>query len=328
MTTTTARTVIVREFGGPDAMEIETRPVGEPGPGQVRIRHHACGLNFIDVYQRTGLYKQPLPVALGMEAAGVIEAVGEGVTHLKTGDRAAYAAGPSGAYCEARVMPAAQVCPLPDGISFDEGAAMMLKGLTVNYLFRRTTPLKKGDTVLFHAAAGGVGLIACQWAKSEGITLIGTAGSDEKCALALEHGAAHCINYRTQDFEVEVKKLTGGKGVDVVMDAVGKDTFEGSMNCLKPLGMMISFGNASGVVPPIEVGMLAAKGSLKLTRPTLFTHIADHATCQLMAAELFEKVTSGAVKIRIDQQFALEQVAEAHRALEGRATTGATVLTV
>jgi len=250
------------------------------------------------------------------------------VTHLKPGDRAAYAAAPSGAYCEARVMPAAQVCPLPDGISFEEGAAMMLKGLTVNYLFRRTTPLAKGDTVLFHAAAGGVGLIACQWARSEGITLIGTAGSDEKCTLALEHGAAHCINYRSNDFAAEVKSLTGGKGVDVVMDAVGKDTFEGSMNSLKPLGMMITFGNASGVVPPIDVSMLAAKGSLKLTRPTLFTHIADHETCQRMAAELFEKVTSGAVKIRIDQRFALDQVADAHRALEGRKTTGATIMTV
>lgn len=328
MTTTTARTVIIRDFGGPDAMEIENCPVGEPGPGQVRIRHHACGLNYIDVYQRSGQYKLPLPAALGMEASGVIEAVGEGVTHLKAGDRAAYAAAPPGAYTEGRVMAAAQVCPLPDEISFEEGAAMMLKGLTVQYLFRRTTPLAKGDTVLFHAAAGGVGLIACQWAKSEGITLIGTAGSDEKCALALAHGASHCINYRTHDFAAEVKKLTVGKGVDVVMDAVGKDTFEGSMDSLKPLGMMITFGSASGVVPPIEVGMLAAKGSLKITRPTLFTHIADHATCQQMAGELFAKVTSGAVRIRIDQRFALDQVADAHRALEGRITTGATILTL
>jgi NADPH2:quinone reductase len=326
--TATAKTIIIEAFGGPDAMTVAERPVGDPGPGEVRIRHHACGLNFIDVYQRTGLYPLKLPAALGMEAAGVIEAVGSGVTHLKPGDRAAYAANPPGSYCEARVMPAAQVCPLPDGISFEEGAAMMLKGLTVHYLFRRTTPIKKGDTVLFHAAAGGVGLIACQWARSEGITLIGTAGSDEKCALAMEHGATHMINYRTEDFAARVRELTDGKGVDVVMDAVGKDTFEGSMNSLKPLGMMISFGNASGVVPPIEVGMLAAKGSLKITRPTLFTHIADPETCQQMARELFEKVTSGAVKIRIDQTFALEDVAAAHRALEGRQTTGATILTV
>ncbi len=326
--TDTARTVIVRDFGGPEAMKIEQRPVGTPGKGEIRIRHHACGLNFIDVYQRNGLYKQPLPVSLGMEAAGVIEAVGEGVTHLKAGDRAAYAAVPSGAYCDARVMPAAQVCPLPDAVSFEQGAAMMLKGMTTQYLFRRTVPIAKGDTVLFHAAAGGVGLIACQWARSEGITLIGTAGTDEKCALALEHGATHCINYNTADFVEEVKKLTGGKGVNVVMDGVGKDTFAGSLDCLKPLGMMISFGNSSGPVPPFDLAVLAPKGSLKITRPTLFTHIADHAVCQQMAAELFEKVVSGDVTLRIDQRFALEQVADAHRALEGRKTTGATVLTL
>lgn len=328
MNTTESRTVIVHDFGGPEAMVVETRPVGDPAAGEVRVRHAACGLNFIDVYQRSGLYKQPLPAALGMEAAGTVEAVGEGVTHLSEGMRVAYAAGPSGAYCQARVMPAAQVCPLPDAISFEEGAAMMLKGMTVNYLFHRTTPLKRGDTVLFHAAAGGVGLIACQWAKSEGITLIGTAGSDDKCALALDHGATHCINYRSADFVSEVKNLTDGAGVDAVMDSVGKDTFEGSLDCLKPLGMMISFGSASGVVPAVELATLAGKGSLKLTRPTLFTHIADHATCQAMARELCEKVVSGAVKIRIDQRFPLEHVADAHRALEGRKTTGATILTV
>ena len=223
-------------------------------------------------------------------------------------------------------MPAAQVCPLPDGIGFEEGAAMMLKGLTVEYLFHRTTPLKAGDTVLFHAAAGGVGLIACQWAKSEGITLIGTAGSDEKCALALAHGATHCINYATEDFAERVKELTDGKGVDVVMDAVGKSTWEGSISCLKPLGMMISFGNASGPVDPVPLQTLAAGGSLKLTRPTLFTHIAEHDTCQEMARHLFQKVESGAVKITIGQRFALEEVQQAHRALEGRETTGQTVL--
>lgn len=326
--TDTAKTVIIEEFGGPEALKITDQQVGTPGPGEVRIRHHACGLNFIDTYQRTGLYPLALPHALGMEAAGVIVAVGEGVTHLKAGDRAAYAAAPPGAYCQERVMSAAQVCPLPDGISFDEGAAMMLKGLTTQYLFHRTTPLNSGDTVLFHAAAGGVGLIACQWAKSEGITLIGTAGSDEKCQLALDHGASHCINYRTEDFAARVSELTNSKGVDAVMDGVGADTFDGSLDCLKPLGMMISFGNASGPVPPINIGILGQKGSLKITRPTLFTHISDHETCQQMAAMLFAKVIAKDVKIRIDQRFPLDQVADAHRALEARKTTGSTVLTL
>ena len=326
--TTMAKTVVIEEFGGPEKMKLMDRAVGEPGPGQVRIRHHACGLNFIDVYQRTGLYPLSLPHPLGMEAAGVIEAVGEGVTHLKVGDRAAYTSQPPGSYAEARVMPAAQVCPLPEGISFEQGAAMMLKGMTVEYLFHRTVPLKKGDTVLFHAAAGGVGLIACQWARSEGITLIGTAGTDEKCQLALDHGATHCLNYRDGDFAAKVRELTGGKGVDAVMDAVGKDTFEGSLNSLRPFGMMISFGNASGKVPPFDLGILGAKGSLKLTRPTIFTHISDHATCQAMAAHLFEKVLAGDVTIRIDQRFPLADVAAAHRALEARETTGSTVLTL
>ena len=323
-----AKTVMIDAFGGPENMALVERPLGEPAAGEVRIAHKVCGLNFIDIYQRTGLYPLDLPHALGMEAAGVIEAVGEGVTHLKDGDRAAYAATPPGAYCEARVMSAAQVCPLPDDLTFEQGAAMMLKGMTVEYLFHRTTPLNKGDTVLFHAAAGGVGLIACQWARSEGITLIGTAGSDEKCALALEHGAHQCINYRTEDFAARVREITGGKGVDVVMDAVGADTFEGSLNCLKPLGMMISFGNASGPVPPFSVGILGAKGSLKITRPTLFTHIGDHDTCQAMARHLFSKVQSGEVTIRIDQRFALDEVQKAHEALEARKTTGSTVLTV
>ena len=322
------KTVIINEFGGSDKLKIQDMPVGDPGPGQVRIAHKACGLNFIDVYQRTGLYPLNLPHALGMEAAGLIEAVGEGVTHLKVGDRAAYASMPPGGYCERRVMPAAQVCPLPDGISFEEGAAMMLKGLTVQYLFHRTTPLKRGDTVLFHAAAGGVGLIACQWAKSEGITLIGTAGSDDKCQLALDHGAAHCINYNTKDFVATVRKLTDGKGVDVVMDSVGASTFEGSMDCLKPLGMMITFGNASGPVPAFNPAILGQKGSLKITRPTLFTHIADHDTCQEMAQHLFGKVQAGDVKIRIDQRFGLDDIAAAHDALETRKTTGSTILTV
>ncbi|SDG69426.1 quinone oxidoreductase family protein [Alloyangia pacifica] len=324
----TARTVIIEENGGPEALKLVDWPVGEPGPGEIRIRHKACGLNFIDCYQRSGLYPLQLPHALGMEAAGVIEAVGEGVTHLAPGDRAAYAATPPGAYTEARVMPAAQVCKLPEDISFEEGAAMMLKGLTVQYLFHRTTPLKKGDTVLFHAAAGGVGLIACQWAKSEGIRLIGTAGSDEKCQLALDHGADACINYNTEDFTKRTRELTDGKGVDVVMDSIGASTFIGSLDCLKPLGMMISFGNASGPVEAFNLGILAQKGSLKVTRPTLFAHIADPAACQEMAAMLFGKVSSGAVKIRIDQRFPLAEVAEAHRALEARKTTGQTILTL
>jgi NADPH:quinone reductase len=328
MSTAMAKTVIIEAFGGPEEMKLVDRPVGEPGPGEIRIRHEFCGLNYIDVYQRTGMYPLALPHALGMEAAGVVEAVGEGVTHLKAGDRAAYASQPPGSYSEARVMPAAQVCPLPDAVSLEEGAAMMLQGLTVQYLFRRTTPISKGDTVLFHAAAGGVGLIACQWARSEGITLIGTAGTDEKCQLARENGAAHAINYRTEDFAARVKEITGGEGVHVVMDSVGKDTFEGSLNSLRPFGMMISFGNASGKVPPFDIAMLAAKGSLKITRPTLFTHIADHETCQQMARELFEKVVSGDVKIHIDQRFPLADVAEAHRTLEARKTTGATILEV
>ncbi|WP_176247953.1 quinone oxidoreductase [Sulfitobacter sp. HGT1] len=323
-----ALTAIIEAHGGPEQFKLVDIEVGEPGPNEVRIAHKAIGLNFIDVYQRTGLYPMKLPHAMGMEAAGIIEAVGEGVTHLKVGDRAAYASQPPGAYTEARVMPAAQVCPLPDGISFEEGAAMMLKGMTVEYLFHRTTPLKRGDTVLFHAAAGGVGLIACQWAKSEGITLIGTAGTDEKCQLALDHGAAHCINYRTTDWVARVAELTGGVGVDAVMDAVGADTFEGSLDSLKPLGMMISFGNASGPVPPFSVGILGAKGSLKITRPTIFTHIGDHATCQAMAKHLADKVMSGDVKINIGQRFALQDVAKAHVALEARQTTGSTILEI
>ncbi|MDU9003133.1 quinone oxidoreductase family protein [Sedimentitalea todarodis] len=323
-----AKTVIIESAGGPEVLKLVDRPVGEPGPGEIRIAHKICGLNFIDIYQRSGLYPLPLPQAMGMEAAGVIEAVGNGVTHLKPGDRAAYAANPPGAYSEARVMPAAQVCPLPDDVSFEQAAAMMLKGMTVQYLFHRTTPLQAGDSVLFHAAAGGVGQIACQWARSEGITLIGTAGTDEKCQMALDHGATHCINYRTQDWIKQVRDLTRGEGVDVVMDAVGADTFEGSLDCLKPLGMMISFGNASGPVPPFNIGILGQKGSLKITRPTLFTHIADHDTCQAMAQHLFAKLAKGDVTIRISQRFPLAQVADAQRALEARETTGSTVLEV
>jgi NADPH2:quinone reductase len=322
------RTVIIEEVGGAEQLKLVQREVGAPGPGEVRIDQRACGLNFIDVYQRTGLYPMQLPHALGMEAAGVVRAVGEGVTHLAEGDRVVYAANPPGAYAEARVMPALQVCRLPDDISFETGAAAMLQGMTVEYLFHRITPIAKGDTVLLHAAAGGVGLIACQWARSEGITLIGTAGTDAKCKLALEHGATHCINYNTEDFAARVKELTGGKGVDVVMDSVGKDTFEGSLDCLRPLGFMISFGNASGPVPPFNLATLGPKGSLKVTRATLFTFIAERERCQAMADHLFAKISSGEVKIKIGQTFALEQIVEAHNALERRETTGSTVITL
>lgn len=322
-----AKTIIIEAHGGPEVLKLVDMPVGEPGPGEIRIRHKAIGLNFIDCYQRSGLYPMTMPAALGREAAGIVEAVGEGVTHLKVGDRAAYAAAVSGAYCEERVMPAAQVCPLPEGISFEEGAAMMLKGMTVEYLFHRTTPLKEGDTVLFHAAAGGVGLIACQWARSEGITLIATAGSDAKCQLALANGADHAINYATEDFPKRVMELTGGKGVDVVMDSVGASTWQGSLDSLRPLGMMISFGSASGPVPAFTLAALAGK-SLKVTRPTLFTHIGPHEDCQAIARHLFDKVLSGDVKIHIDQRFPLAEVRAAHEALEARKTTGSTILTV
>ncbi|WP_137701140.1 quinone oxidoreductase family protein [Marimonas lutisalis] len=322
------KTVIIEEFGGPEKMQIVDRAVGDPGSGEIRIRHEYSGLNFIDVYQRTGLYPNDLPLALGMEGAGVVEAVGEGVAHLAAGDRAAYASMPPGSYCEARVMPAAQVVKLPDDIGTDTAAAMMLQGLTVQYLFHRTTPIQKGDTVLFHAAAGGVGLIACQWARSEGINLIGTAGTDEKCQMALDHGATHCINYRSENFAEKVRELTDGNGVDVVMDSVGADTFEGSLDSLKPLGMMISFGNASGPVPPVNIGLLGQKGSLKITRPTLFTHIADHHTCQAMSKHLFEKVEKGDVKINIGQRFKLDDIRAAHEALEARKTTGSTIIEI
>jgi len=326
--TQTARAAQIEAPGGPEAIKIVTREVGEPGPGQIRIRHTACGLNFLDTYHRSGLYPLPMPAVLGCEASGTVEAVGEGVTHLKPGDRAAYASVPPGAYTEARVMSAAQVAPLPDAVGFEEAAAIMLKGLTVEYIFERTTPIKPGDTVLFQAAAGGVGLLACQWARSEGIRLIGTAGSDEKCALAVENGADVCINYRTEDFVARVKELTGGKGVDVVMDGVGADTFEGGLQCLRPFGFMILFGSSSGVVPPFDIQRLAPLGCLKVTRPTVFAHIAKHEDAQAMAARLFEKMAKGDLTLRIDQRYPLEEVVEAHRALEARKTTGQTILTL
>jgi NADPH2:quinone reductase len=324
------RAIQITAYGGPEQMQLVDVTVGNPGPGEIRIRHHACGLNFIDVYQRTGLYQNPLPLTLGMEGAGVVEAVGEGVTHLQVGDRAAYASNPPGSYSEVRVMPARQVCKLPEGISFDTGAAMMLKGLTAQYLLKKALPvqgLQAGDYVLFHAAAGGVGLIACQWAKALGLQLIGTAGSTAKCELALAHGAAHAINYTSEDFVARVKAITGGQGVKVVYDSIGKDTFERSLDCLRPFGLLASFGNASGPVPPFAIGSLGAKGSLYVTRQTLFTHIATRESTQAMADDLFAVVLSGAVKIRIDQRYDLADVAQAHRDLEGRKTTGCSVLT-
>ena len=323
------RAIQIAATGGPEVLQLVDVPVGEPGPGEIRIRHHACGLNYIDVYHRTGLYPLKLPHGIGMEGAGIVEAVGEGVTHLKPGDRAAYASNPPGSYSEARVMPAKTVCKLPDGIAFDTAAGMMLKGLTVQYLLKKTRPaegLDPGDFVLWHAAAGGVGLIACQWAKALRLRLIATAGSAEKCALALEHGAAFAIDYRKENFVERVKAITEGKGVKVVYDSVGKDTFEGSLDCLRPFGLLACFGNASGPVPPFAPGTLGPKGSLYLTRATLFTHIASREATQAMADDLFAVVGSGAVQIRIDQRYPLADVARAHRDLEARKTTGSTVL--
>ena len=331
MTQITSRAIRIEQQGGPEQLQLVQVTVGEPGPGEVRIRHKAVGLNFIDVYQRSGLYALNLPAQLGMEASGIIEAVGEGVTHLAVGDRAAYASQPPGSYCEVRVMPAKCVCKLPDGIDFDTGAAMMLKGLTAQYLLKRTLPqggLQAGDHVLFHAAAGGVGLIACQWARALGLQLIGTAGSDAKCQLALENGAAHVVNYATEDFQARVKEITGGKGVKVVYDSVGKDTWDKSLDCLSPFGLMASFGNASGPVAPFSPAILGPKGSIYVTRQTLFTHIATRESTQAMADDLFGVVLSGKVKIHIDQRYPLEDVQQAHRDLEARKTTGCTILTL
>jgi NADPH2:quinone reductase len=325
------RAVRIDQNGGPEVLKIVDVTVGDPGPGEIRIRHKAVGLNFIDVYQRTGLYPLPMPLNLGMEASGVVEAVGPGVTHLQAGDRAAYASQPPGSYCEVRVMPAKVVCKLPDAIDFDTGAAMMLKGMTAQFLLKRTLPqggLQAGDFVLFHAAAGGVGLIACQWAKALGYQLIGTAGSDAKCELAKANGAAHVINYAKEDFAARVKDITGGKGVKVVYDSVGKDTWDKSLDCLSPFGLMASFGNASGPVPPFAPGILGNKGSLFVTRQTLFTHIATHEGAMAMSKDLFDIVTSGKVKINIEQRYPLEQVQQAHRDLEARKTMGCTILTL
>lgn len=323
------KAIKITEFGAPEVMTLVDVQVGDPGPGEIRIRHQACGVNFIDVYQRTGFYPNPLPLTLGMEAAGVVEVVGDGVTHLQPGDRAAYACPPTGAYSELRVMPATSVVRLPDGIDFEQGAAMMLKGLTVQYLLRKTQPqggLQEGDFILFHAAAGGVGLIACQWARAMGLQLIGTASSDEKCGLALSNGAAHAINYQREDFVARVKEITGGRGVKAVYDSIGQDTFLRSLDCLQPFGLMASFGTASGPVPPVDTGLLATKGSLHLTRPILFHHLSTQEATQAMADDLFDMVTSGKVAIHVDQRYPLAEAARAHRDLESRKTTGSSVL--
>src|SRR5215470_1795592 len=288
------KAIQIERFGDPDVMQLTDVPIGEPGTGEVRVRHRACGINFIDIYHRTGLYPNQLPLVLGAEGAGVVEAVGTGVTHLAVGDRVAYAARTPGSYAEARVLPAIPVVKLPDAIDFETGAAMMLKGLTVQYLLRRTrVTLSPGDTILWHAAAGGVGLIACQWARALGLRLIGTAGSDDKCRLAEQHGAAHAINYRREDVVARVREITGGKGVPVVYDAVGKDTWERSLDCLAPLGVLVSFGNSSGPVPPVNLGVLSLKGSLYVQRPTLGSYLSTREAAKEMSDELFQMVASG-----------------------------------
>lgn len=316
----------IERTGGPEVLQWQEVSIGDPGPGEVRVRNAAVGVNFIDVYHRTGLYPLQLPAGIGLEASGVVEAVGAGVEDLRAGDRVAYCHGPTGAYAQARVMPARVLVKLPEGIAFETAAAMMLKGLTAQFLLRRTHRLQAGDAALFHAAAGGVGLIAGQWAKALGVQLIGTAGSEEKCQLAVRNGYAHCINYRTEDLVSRVKEITGGKGVGVVYDSVGRDTWERSLACLQPFGLMVSFGNSSGPVPPVTLGDLAVRGSLYVTRPTLMTHLADRSVQLEMAAELFEMVLAGKVRPLVGQRFALRDAAEAHRALESRSTTGSIVL--
>jgi NADPH2:quinone reductase len=315
------------EQGPPEVMKYEDVEIGPPGAGEIQMRHEVIGLNYIDTYHRSGLYKLPLPSGVGSEGAGVVEAVGSGVTEFKPGDRVNYASGtplaPVGSYAEMRNVPAARVVKTPDGITFEQAAAMMLKGMTVQYLVKRTYKVKSGDTVLFHAAAGGVGLIACQWLKALGVTTIGTASSEEKCALAKAHGAAHCINYKKEDLVARVKEITGGKGVPVVYDGVGKDTFDRSLECLSPFGTMVSFGNASGSVPPVDLGKL--KGMYYVTRPSLAPYSAARADLVAMADDLFDIVKSGKVKIDINQRYPLRDAVQAHRDLEARKTTGSTV---
>lgn len=322
-----ANAILVRETGGPEVLKLEELFVGEPGPGEVRIRQKAAGLNFIDVYHRTGLYKQPLPFTPGVEGAGIVDKVGPGVEAIDVGDRVAYA-GPLGGYSEERLIAADRLVKLPAGISFDEAAAMMLQGLTAHMLLRRVYPVKAGDTVLIHAAAGGVGLIACQWAKSLGAAVIGTVGSDEKAELARAHGCDYPIVYTREDFVAEVDRITAGAMLPVVYDGVGRDTFLRSLDCLQRRGIMVSYGNASGPVEPFAPTLLAQKGSLFLTRPTMYDYTVTKAELQGAAGELFDVVESGKVKIEVRQRFKLGEAADAHRALEARKTKGSTIFTI
>jgi NADPH:quinone reductase len=316
----------IHATGGPEVLVLEEVAVGAPGPGEARVRHTAIGLNYIDTYHRSGQYKLALPSGIGLEAAGVVEAVGSGVDYLKAGDRVAYCGGGPGSYCTERVMPADKLVPLPAGIADETAATLMLKGLTVQYLFRQTFPLKGGETILFHAAAGGVGLIACQWARALGVTMIGTVGSDDKAALAKANGCTHTIVYTREDFVARTKELTGGKGVPVVYDSIGKDTFPQSLDVLSPRGLFVSFGGASGPIAAFDLSLLAQKGSLFATRPTLFTYAATRPALLAMAEDMFKLVAAGKIKSEARQRFALKDAAAAHRALESRGTTGATVL--
>ncbi|MBK6981677.1 MAG: quinone oxidoreductase [Betaproteobacteria bacterium] len=317
----------IHKTGGPEVLQWEEVAVGDPGPNEARIAHKAIGLNYIDTYHRTGLYPLPLPSGLGLEAAGVVEAVGAGVADLKAGDRVAYCNGPVGAYSEKKIHPADRLVKLPEGISFEQGASMMLQGLTVQYLLRRLhlTP-KSGDTILWHAAAGGVGLIACQWAKAIGVNLIGTVGSEEKAKLARDHGAAHTIDYTKEDFVKRVEEITGGKKVPVVYDSVGKDTFLKSLDCLQGRGLLALFGNSSGPVDALNTGLLAAKGSLYVTRPTLMGYAAKREDLLASAKELFDHVLAGNIMVTPRQSYALKDAQQAHRDLEARKTTGSTIL--
>ncbi|UCG97758.1 MAG: quinone oxidoreductase [Burkholderiales bacterium] len=321
-----AKAIVVSEHGGPEVLKLVEVDVADPGPDEVRIRNHAIGLNFIDIYFRTGLYPAAAPHGLGFEGAGVVDAVGANVKFLKEGDRVAYGQGPLGAYAEARVMPPAMVVRLPKKIGFDDAAAAMLKGLTVQYLFRQTYRLQGGEKILFHAAAGGVGLIACQWARALGVKLIGTVSSAEKAALAKKNGAWETIDYTKENFVERVKELTGGAKLPVVYDGVGKDTWEGSLDCLQPRGLMVSFGNASGAVTGVNLGILAAKGSLFVTRPTLATHVVPRSRLEASAEELFDMMESGKIKFKIDQRYKLADAARAHIDLASRKTTGSSVL--
>ena len=316
----------IHETGGPGVLRLDTLDLPDPGPGQIRIRHTAIGVNFIDTYHRSGLYPLPLPSGIGLEAAGIVEALSDGVTTLKEGDRVAYGSGPIGAYSQAHILPAGRVARIPDGVSDEQAAALMLKGMTVRYLFKDTYALKAGDTILFHAAAGGVGQIACQWARDMDVTLIGTAGSDEKCRVAKEMGATHVINYRRENIADSVRSLTDGQGVPVVYDGVGADTFEASLDCLQPRGLMVSFGNASGPVTGVNLGMLAAKGSLYVTRPVLMHYIAKDEDLAANTADVFEAVGRGAVASSIGQRYALSDARQAHEDLQARKTIGASIL--